>query len=325
MNQILYTIENKEEKNRVKNIIIFFSVLLIIFGIVMVSMGGYNIASAKIAQAKAKEDAKLPEVSLNAEDNTVVVSVSHVREIKNIIYSWNNGEETILQGNNTNSIEEYIDVPAGSNTLNISVIDVEGKTKDISQEFTYEGTYMELSVVDSKSIKITVTDMAGLQNVTYKWNSGEDIIVYPDSDNSKSIEIMSNIPIGLNTITVSSINYNNVVQNKEMQVQGITKPTMKINFNEQKTLLKIKFNDDQGIQSYSYTLSSAPIVDIAENGNIIPEFKKKLSVVKSETKSGNAQKSITEELPFQEGFNYLEVTITNIEGVTETYTGWSAK
>ena len=121
------------------------------------------------------------------------------------------------------------------------------------------------------------------------------------------------------------MNRANAVENKEMQVKGVTKPTMKINYNSDRTMLTLKLNDEQGIESYSYKLSTAPISEIAENGNIREDFKDKLAIVTSQTKQGNSQQSITEQLPFEQGFNYLEITIKNIEGVEETFSGWCAK
>lgn len=327
MNQILYTIENEEEKNRTKSIILFFAITIMIFGIVMLAMGGYQIATAKAAREEAIEAAKIPNIELEfaEESNNVIIRVSHVRAIKDITYSWNNEEEIVLDENSATDVEEYIELPAGTNTLNVTVTDIEGKTVAVSEEFTYKGTYMEVSVIDNKSLRIVVTDMVGLQSVAYKWNDEEEIVSYPDGEDLTVIEVTSDIPIGQNTITVRAVNNENNIEEKQVTVQGISRPTIGINYNSDKTLISIRLNDDQGIQSYSYKLSGAPISEIAENGSIIPEFKDKLTVITSQTKEGQGQNSILEQVEFMEGFNYLEITIINIEGVEETYSGWCAK
>ena len=327
MNQILYTIENEEEKNRIKSIILFFEITIMIFGVLMTTMGGYRIAAAKTARDEAIEAAKVPNIKLEFEEesNNAIIKVSHVREVKNITYSWNNEEEIILEENTATDIEEYIELPSGTNTLNVTATDIEGKTSTISQEFTYKGTYMEVSVIDNKSLRVVVTDMVGLQSVSYKWNDEEEVMSYPDGLDSTVIEITSDIPIGENTITVKAVNNENTIEEKQVTVQGISRPTIKISYNTDKTIITVRLNDDQGIQSYSYKLSRAQISEISENGNIIPGFKEKLKVVTSQTKEGEGQNSIIEQLEFQEGFNYLEITITNIEGIEETFTGWCAK
>ena len=60
MNQILYTIENEEEKNRMRSIVLFFGIVIIIFGILLVETGGYSIAMSQIAKQEAIESAKIP-------------------------------------------------------------------------------------------------------------------------------------------------------------------------------------------------------------------------------------------------------------------------
>lgn len=327
MNQILYTIENEEEKNRIRSIILFFAITIMIFGIVMLAMGGYQIAAAKAAREEAIEATKIPNIELEFEEesNNAIIRVSHVREVKNIIYSWNNEEEIELVENSTTDIEEYVELLPGTNTLYVTVTDIEGKTSTTSQEFTYKGTYMEVSVIDNKSLRIVVTDMVGLQSVAYKWNSEEEIMAYPDGEDLTVIEVISDIPIGQNTITVKAVNNENEIEEKQVTVQGISRPTIGLSYNTDKTLITVRLNDDQGIESYSYKLSNAPISEIAKNGSIIPEFKDKLKVVTSQTKEGQGQNSIVEQLEFLEGFNYIEITIINIEGVEETYSGWCAK
>lgn len=327
MNQILYTIENEEEKNRMKSIILFFAITIIVFGIIMTVMGSYRIVSAKVAKEEAKEAAKVPnvELALETETNNAIIKVNHTRDIKNIMYSWNNEETVVLEKNAVKEIEEYIELPAGTNTLNVTVTDIEGKATRTSKVYTYNGTYMEVSIIDNKSIRITVTDMTGLQSVAYKWNEEEEITSYPDDIDSTVMEISSDIPIGTNTLRVKAVNSENQTEEKEVTVHGISKPTMRISYDSERTVIIVGLNDDQGIESYSYTLSSAPIVDIAKDGKIIPEFKEKLRVVTSQTKEGQEQTSITEQLEFQKGFNYLEITVTNIEGVEETFAGWCAK
>ncbi len=325
MNQILYTIENEEEKNRIKSIILFFAITIIIFGIILTTMGGYQIALSAREKAEAIEAAKVPEIALSVEDNKVIITVNHTREISDIIYSWNDEEETTLEENTSEEITETINVPAGTNTFNVTAIDIQGKTSTISQEVTYIGTYMDLAVVANKSLKITVTDMEGLQSVTYKWNSGEETTAYPDAVGDTVIEITTDIPIGYNTITVTAVNNNNEIETKEQPVQGITRPTISPSYDSGRTKLIINLSDEQGIESYSYSLKYAAVEDIAKNGELIENYEEKLTLYASETIEANGEKTITFTLPFQEGFNYLEVKVTNIEGAEESTSGWCSK
>lgn len=325
MNQILYTIENEQEKNRMRSITLFFGIVIIIFGILLMTTGGYSIAVSSAEKQKAKEAARVPTIELSFEDNRAIINVTHSREIKAIEYYWNNEEAVVINKQGEKNTTESIDVPAGINTLNVKATDVSGKNTSVSKEFAYEGTYMNLSVIDNKSLKIVITDVKGLQSATYKWNDGEEIVTYPSVQDPNVIELISNIPIGLNKIEVRAVNNDNEIETKEMQVQGIKKPIMDINPNEDKTLINIDFKDVQGILSYSYKVSNAPLEDLIKDGKLIENAKQKLTKIISETKEGNGQKHITEQIKFNEGFNFVEVTITNIEGAEETFTGWCAK
>lgn len=327
MNQILYTIEGEAERRRTKKIIFFFAIAIIVFGAVMMGMGGYKVVVAKIERAEAIEAAKVPNLELEAEKDTnnAIIRVNHIRDINSIIYSWNDEEEIKLEENMTKKMEKYIEIPSGISTLKVTVTDVLGNSTTKIKEYSFKGTYMEVSIIDNKSIKITATDVTGFQSIRYKWNDDEEITKYPEDTTSTVMEIASDIPIGTNTLRIKAVNNENKIEEKEVTVLGISKPTMQINYDPERTVIIMKLNDDQGIQSYSYTLSSAPIEDIAKEGKIIPGFKEKLKVVTSQTKDGQSQTSVTEQLKFQEGFNYLEVTITNIEGVEEKFSGWCAK
>ena len=325
MNQILYTIEDENRDNRMKSIVLFFCIFLIVFGLALTGVGGYNIYASNIKKQERIELAKIPQIKLNTVDNQVVINVEHVRVIKDIVYSWNNEEEETLVENKSSGINEYIDIPSGNNTLFVKVTDVNGIYSTTEGEFSYKGTYIDPSLIDNKKIKIVATDNEGLQSLSYKWNSEEPAMKEAESINNKRLEMTADIPIGHNTITITAVNNKNEITKKEMEVQGITKPTIRVNYNSDKTLFTIRLKDDQGIESYTYRLSSAKVEDIAENNQIKENFKEKLVKETENTVQGNAELEITDKLALVEGFNYLEIKVRNIEGAEETLTGWCAK
>lgn len=325
MNQILYTIENEEEKNRLKSIVLFFGIIIIIFGILLVATGGYSFATSQIAKKAEIEAAKVPVITLSVKDNIAEINVEHSVEISKIEYAWNDEEAEVENIKGKQKVTQDVELPAGKNTLMVKVTDIEGRIATEKQEFVYDGTYMDVSVVDNKSLKIMVTDVKGFQSVSYRWTDGEEIVKYPDTPTSTSIEIIVDIPMGLKTITIKAINNDNVIETKEMQVQGVTAPKMTVKYSDDKSVININFKDDQGIKEYSYKVSSAPISEMVQDGKLIPNAKEKLTEVVSETKQANGEKEIVESVIFNEGFNFVEVTITNVEGITETITGWCAK
>jgi hypothetical protein len=322
MNQILYTIEDSNIENNNKNIIKIFAVLVIIFGTVLLASGVYQFVRLMQEKQEQIEASKTPEITFSDEDNVVTIEVSYDKIITSIIYNWNDDEITTLTENKSENISEKIEVPSGTNTLYIKVIDEDGKTTNFSKEFTYKGTYMDVSVVDNKQLKVIVTDEVGLQSVTYKWNSEEEIIAVPEEDEN-TIEIITDIPTGLNTISITSINNNNEIQSKEKEVQGITKPTIKVN--KVNSEFRIQLNDDQGIKSYSYKLYRADIKDIAKNGKLIENYKEKVTLVSEEEITVDSETEVLTTIDLEDGFNYLELTVKNVEGAEESISGWGVK
>lgn len=324
MNQILYTIEDRESKNKIKGIMIFFGVALIIFGFILAGGGVYGFVSSKIQKQKEIEMKKTPEITLEESENQAVIKVNHVRNIQNIKYTWENQEEETITESTSTGITEYIDIPAGTNKLHVKVTDSEGKFSELEKEYSYKGTYMDVSVIDN-NIKIIVTDVNGLQSVTYNWNTEEKVTQYAENTNQETIEIITEIPSGINTITVVSVNNENETTTKEKTVQGITKPTIKVMFNSDRTLFTINLKDDQGIESYSYTLYHAKVEDIAENGSLREDFKERLTKGASNNVTANGTLELIDKVELVEGFNYLEVKVRNIEGAEEIFTGWCVK
>ena len=230
-----------------------------------------------------------------------------------------------MNENKASGIKEYLDIPAGKNTLFVKVTDSNGISSTAEGEFSYKGTYLDPSLIDNKKIKIVATDNEGLQSLAYKWNNEEEKMEEAPSISTKQMEMTADIPIGLNTITFIAVNNRNEITRKEMEVQGITKPTIRVYYNSDKTLFTIKLKDDQGIESYSYRVSSAKVKDVAEDNQIKENFKEKLVKVTENTVQGNSELEITDKVGIVDEFNYLEIKVKNIEGAEETLTGWCAK
>ena len=325
MNQILYTEEGRNNQSKIKKTITFFSIFLIIFGIAIAGVSAYNIWSSSKKKEQDIELAKIPEITLENENNKVIVKVEHVRNLKSVVYSWDGGDEENININETAKILESIPVPAGTSTLRIKATDVIGKSSEMKKEFSYVGTYMDLAVIDNSKLKITVTDTKGLQSVKYSWNSEDSVEETAEDTNTKVMEIETAIPEGVNTIQVSAVNNENEKTDQEMTVQGITKPTIKITFNADRTLFTIKLDDNQGIEAYAYALYNAKVEDVAENGELKPNYKQKLTKVKANTVSGNGQLSIIDKIELKDGFNYIIVKVRNVEGVDEVFSGWCVK
>ena len=94
MNQILYTKKNKKNGNKiqVKNVVIFFVIAIIIFGLAFIAQGTYAVITAKKQQQE--EEKKIPNITLQRNDEELEFIVENEKPIYTIAYNWNGGEET---------------------------------------------------------------------------------------------------------------------------------------------------------------------------------------------------------------------------------------
>lgn len=237
MNQILQ-VQEKRNKNKsssvdIKKVILFFSVCLIIFGIIMIGQGAYSVYQNQINKPVEPDQGEnldileyIPDILLTqTEDNKLKINVNSQIAISHIIYNWNNDNAVTLDELGKTNIEEIIDIPAGESVINISIIDTNGKETKKQATYIVEQSkpVIELSVVGN-NIKIIVTSEVELSYVTCKWNLEEeqkyDMITF---ENKKKFEKELEIPKGQNTLKIVAVDNNEVKTEKSQEIKGIAK------------------------------------------------------------------------------------------------------
>ena len=242
MNQILQVQENKKNSKPVdtKKVVLFFAVSILIFGLIMLGQGAYNIYLAKANEkvnpenppvSSGNEDTPVeiitpPTITLTqTEDNKLIINVESEVAISHIIYNWNNEAAQTLDETGKTNIEEVIDIPTGENTLNLSVIDTKGNETKEQKQFVIKVSkpVIELSVVGN-DIKINVTSEVELSYVTYKWNleseKKDDMTTY---ENRTKFEKLVEIPKGQNTLKIVAVDKNGNQTEKSQEIKGVTK------------------------------------------------------------------------------------------------------
>lgn len=241
MNQILQVQEDRRRNNSnpidTKKIVLFFAVCLIIFGVIILGIGAYsaykNKSNTKVTPSTPDgsgsvqaPDYVAPIITLTkTEDNKLVINVESQTAIAHIIYNWNTDVATTLDETGKTSIEEIIDIPVGENTINISVIDSNGKETKKQETYKIEQTkpIIDLSVIGN-NIKIVVTSETELSYVTYKWNSEEeqknDMLTF---ENRKKFEKELEIPKGQNTLKIEAVDVNGNKSEKSQEIKGVAK------------------------------------------------------------------------------------------------------
>lgn len=304
MNQILSTSmpmdNNKKSKNKnnkpvaTENVLKFFGVTLLVFGIFVIGIGGYSIYQKQVGQIEENLE---PTISIeNKTDTTILLKVMHQRNISKVEYSWNNGEVEILNGNNGKYLEQEIELPAGKNTLHVLVQDENGN------EMTYEKQYeteseIELEVSVNK-IRITYTGNTTVSYMTYRWDEEEETRVeINDTDIDQEIEALK----GLHTLTVIVVDENNNTDTKQQKINGVSKPKITIGVDEEKLHFVVQTSDEEKLEKVEFRLNQDENQEYELN--LQEKDLKELQYV----------------VPFelQEGENYIEVTVYNSSGLSE--------
>ena len=237
MNQIL-TVEKQNNVNNnnngssnMKKILRIMAIILVIVAIIAIALAAYAIL--KKGQPSTKVNEKIePKIYVKAEGiDTVKISVKHDKGIKELIYSWNEENEQTIDGNNSQEIEEVVEIPDGSNTLYIMVIDINGNKSDqFKQDFENNGMRIAFDSVND-NVRITVESKTEITYLTYRWDEQEEKRV---EVNDTKIETEVQTLKGTHTITVVAVDENNKSVSATKIVVGATKPVINVSIEDDK-------------------------------------------------------------------------------------------
>ena len=302
MNQILAVETKKKEKKQKKSkapsgpveitsILRFFAIITLIFGILMICSGSYSMY---INTQTVNQNAK-PTINVVENGDKLELTVSHSRELVSVTYRWNDEEETEIQTNGNREVSETIDIPSGTNTLNIYARDINGQEVRYEQNYTIQGDITIDFSIESEGLKITTQGKDQLSYMTYRWDEEEETRV---DINNTSFEQTIEIPKGQHTLTVVVVDVNNKTETKEQEVKGVTKPTINISLDQENGELGflVTVTDEEGLRRIEFTLN--------EEERYKQEF-------------DDNTKEFSYKFPIKEGENKILVKAYNINDVTE--------
>ena len=296
MNQILATSTPTEKKTKTKRssgpadirkVVKVFAITMMIFGVFMIGTGSYAIykdnenKNAEITKPVITE-------SLNEDFTAVILTVTHDKAIDRIEYSWNDGEVQTITGNGRKYIEQEIEIPGGTNNLNVKAVDIQGQEISTDKEYTAE-EIINLAISGSK-LKITAENETQIAYMTYRWDEEEEQRI---DINATTVDQEIDIPMGEHNLTVILVDINNETITKEQKVKGVTKPNIEIRLDEAKENYLITITDDTGIQK----------IDVIIRGE-------------ERTIESNGEKELKYKIGLNEGDeNRLEITAYNADGI----------
>ena len=305
MNQILDYNPNKSSgggSSGSDKIVRVFAILLIIFAICLLGSGAYGLYKKNSEKTKPVATQTKAQISVEQNETTGIIKVSHDKAIEKLIYSWDNEKEINNKGNGESTMEVEVALIAGEHTLNIKVVDIDGV------ESTYEEVIISENGEDkiypvitldvdnvAKKLIVTATDETALDFVTYRWNDEEEQRIDVDED-EKKIEFDIEILKGQNDLTIVAVDKNNNTTTEQKNFKGVTKPDVKITVAADKKSVEVYCYHENGIEGINVKLN-----DISQD------------VPLEEAGAKEAGFQIT----LVEGENDITVTATSVDG-TET-------
>lgn len=306
MNQILSIDNNKKEKmkkNKTKNngpieitsIIKFFSIAILIFGIFMIGTGSYSMYQ----EANKKEENVKPVIYVEQKTETeLLVKITHNKPLNRINYHWNNEATNEIATEGKKEVEATIEIPTGDNELTIYANDTNGQEIEYKKTYSVEGDININIEPEGNNLKITANGKNQLLYMTYRWDEEDETQI---DINSSQTEQIIEIPKGLHKLTVIVVDENNKTQTEEQEVNGVTKPKLKITTDGSSNFI-IKASDEQGLKRVEFTIN--------EEKNYNLDLEKALSL--------EERKEFEYAYPLEDGENLIQVTVYNESDVSET-------
>ena len=300
MNQIL-VMENKKKKRsrntgpaELENILKFFAIALIVFGVLFIGHGSYAIYK----DAKGKDKRNLPTLTMERVNDEVIIKATSSIKIKNLIYSWNTDEETKIPVDGT-FIEENVMLLNENGTLNVKIEDEEERTVKYQKEFIIDVLDITKPTIEIQeqgsngTIKITATDETQMKYISYSINGSDEIKIDKSDAEDKIMNYILKLKKGENKLTVTAVDSsgNFEIIEKTIIVSGKTTMNLKI--------------------------ENGKLVVTAEDPDGIKDIEINLNGVTKSVKDIN-QKSIKATLNIVEGTNNIRIKITNVNSLITT-------
>ncbi len=254
MNQILLTNDDKNgSSSGMKPIIRFFCVAIIIFAIILICEGGFKLYNSL---GKNKD---FPKPALISEKNgsSLNIVVNGEIGINKLVYSWNGGDETVVEGNGMKNAKFEIQIPNGDNVLSSYVVDVKGnKTKfeDVPVSFTSsDDTVKPIISLENKDgkLEVSVTDETELDYMTYQWEEAEEVRVEVSEDDKRMIKQTIDVEKGTKRLVISAYDKSGNKQTVSKKIIGSNGPTVTASISNGNFVIKV--TDEFGLTKIEYT------------------------------------------------------------------------
>ncbi len=276
----------------INKIVIFFSISIIILGFCLI--GGSIYAKEQINEEVEANATPLVNITRNDNNNTIEISVSHIRGIKQITYQWNEGEEQVINENNQKNVTETIDLIGGKNILTVTVTEENGQTVRYQKEYSLGNIpTITLENVDN-GVKIISYAEDIIDYITYSWDEGEETTIEVGDQNYEGV---ISAPKGRHSLKITVVDQQGIPAEKTTTVIGATVPVIKVQLGKKDDGLYFVINiqDEDNLKNVKITLNDQEAENIEVN-----------------------DKTYYAEIKLEDGENRLMIEAENSNGLTAT-------
>ena len=284
----------KNQRAEIKSIIKVYCLIIIVFAITLIGKSAYAMITN---HTKQYDSVTVHALQANAE---VTLTFNATNPISKIVYSWDNNGSSYVAGDGRNNFKQTIKIPYGNPVLILRVYDC------YESEHTYTKTYINTNAdqtkpkievaAEPKAIKITATDDYGISAIMYNWTDKEPVYVAADEGATSfttTVEINETIN---DTLTITAIDINNNQTTIPQPVSASRKPI--ITFSNDGKKLTINAKDEIGITNIRVIVDDRVADQPVQN-----------------------LKELSSTLELASGYHIVEVTVTNLNGLTSNVKG----
>lgn len=272
MNQILSTENNYKQKKPKSNdlldmrkIIIVFSVLIIVFALVIVGAKIYGIVKENNKNNPSELNKPLINIE-KLEQNLCRIEINYDEGLNKVTYWWNN--DTNIIEKNMNGSKEFkttFELPEGDkNILHVKATGMDGSINEKNQEFVV-GTVVEdpnkpkiswYHYSGTTKMDIIVSSEKGIQSLSYNWE-GEDPTTKP-GENQKELKITIDVKRGTNKLYITATDSEGNIGTKEGNIVGVLAPEM--HYIIENRTLKINIKHDMGFKKVIIKINNQELI-----------------------------------------------------------------
>lgn len=253
-------------KASTKSVVLFFSIILIVFGIALILIGiltsknNNNSNNNNPVVSTTQEDSK-PRIDVSQNASEVEVEIFSQKQIAKIEYSWNNAEPEQQEVNGTNNVTFKLPVPSGSNTLTITATDADGVQNVLTKEglIGEEEAKVALEIDEKTNTLKIVNDKDENGNVIEEEKTISTLEYHYDNEevktekiNGKKVEIEIPSKDGEHDLTVKLTFEDGTTKEKTQKVYF---PEVKVSLSSNKEYFIIRIADKKTITKITATFN----------------------------------------------------------------------